>query len=97
MALLKPVKSAMHEQIYPCPAAEFVLSVITLNTSDTYQSPAQRSVEILICTHGKVTIVDRQDQSETQLRQGASAIIPAAVRGYRIKGKGVCYKAAVPL
>jgi len=97
ITLLKPVKSAMHEQIYPSPAAEFVLSVITLNKSETYQSPEQRSVEILICTRGKATLFDRHDQSETQLRQGASAIIPAAVRGYSIKGEGVCYKAAVPL
>jgi mannose-6-phosphate isomerase len=97
ITLLKPLKSAMCEQVYPSPAAEFVLSVITLNPSDTYQSPEQRSVEILICTRGKATIFDRHDQSETQLRQGASAIIPAAVREYSIKGEGVCYKAAVPL
>jgi mannose-6-phosphate isomerase len=97
ITLLQPVKSAAHELVYPSPAAEFVLSVITLNKSDTYQSAENRSVEILICTRGTATIFDCRDQSETQLRQGASAIIPAAVRGYTIKGEGICYKAAVPL
>jgi len=96
ITLLKPGKSMMHEQLYSSPAKEFVLSVISLNKSDTYQSPEFRSVEILICTRGAVTIFDPRDQSETQLPQGASAIIPAAVQGYSIKGEGTCYKAAVP-
>ncbi len=97
VTVLKPGKSVTHEQVYSSPAAEFVLSAITLNNGDTYQSPETRSVEILICTRGTTTIFDRHDQSETQLRQGASAIIPAAVEGYSIKGEGTCYKAAVPL
>jgi mannose-6-phosphate isomerase len=97
ITLLKPGKSVANELVYPSPAAEFVLSVITLNEGATYQSPKDRSVEILICTRGKVTIFDRHDRTETQLRQGASAIVPAAVERYSIKGEGTCYKAGVPL
>ena len=97
ITLLKPGKSVANELIYPSPAAEFVLSVITLNKAATYQSPKDRSVEILICTRGKATIFDRHDRTETQLRQGASAVVPAAVEGYSIKGEGTCYKAGVPL
>ena len=97
ITLLKPGKSVANELVYPSPAAEFVLSVITLNKAATYQSPKDRSVEILICTRGKATIFDRHDRTETQLRQGASAVVPAAVEGYSIKGEGTCYKAGVPL
>ena len=97
ITLLKPGKSVANELVYPSPAAEFVLSVITLNKAATYQSPKDRSVEILICTRGKATIFDRHDRTETQLRQGASAVVPAAVEGYSIKGEGTCYKAGVPI
>ena len=96
VSLLKPEKSNANELVYPSPATEFVLSVITLSSKATYQSLKDRSVEILICTRGKVTIIDRSDLTEIQLRQGASAIVPACVERYSIKGEGTCYKAAVP-
>jgi mannose-6-phosphate isomerase len=97
VTLLNPVKPVANELIYPTPAAEFVLSAITLNRGTTYQSPKNRSVEILICTRGKAAIADLSDQTVTQLPQGASAIVPACVERYRIKGQGTCYKAGVPL
>jgi len=97
ITLLKPLKSIANERIYPSPAVEFVLSVITLNRGATYQSPKNRSVEILICTRGKVTLFDLSDLTETQLPQGTSAIVPASVERYSIKGEGTCYKAGVPL
>jgi mannose-6-phosphate isomerase len=97
VTLLKPVKSIANERIYPSPASEFVLSIITLKGEATYQSPKNRSVEILICTRGNLTISDFCDLTETQLPQGASAIVPACVERYSIKGEGTCYKAGVPL
>jgi mannose-6-phosphate isomerase len=97
VTLLKPVKSIANELIYPSPAAEFVLSVITLSKEATYRSPKNRSVEILICTRGKATLFDLADLTETQLPKGASAIVPASVERYHIKGQGTCYKAAVPI
>ena len=97
VTLLKPGKSIANEFVYPSPAAEFVLSVITLNGGATYQSPKNRSVEILICTRGNATIIDRQDLTETQLQQGDSALVPGSLAGYSIKGQGTCYKAGVPL
>ena len=48
IGLLKPGLSAPSERIYSCPAAEFVLSVISLNNDLIYQSPKQRCVEIII-------------------------------------------------
>lgn len=95
--LLKPQASIADELVYPSPAKEFELSVITLNKGAQYRSPVDRSVEILICTRGKATLTDYSSQTETQLQQGASALIPAAVERYAIRGEGVCYKAAVPI
>jgi mannose-6-phosphate isomerase len=94
---LEPQKSIANEFVYPSSAREFVLSVIKLELEAVYQSPADRSVEILMCTRGKVTITDHGNQIETQLPQGASAVIPAAVKCYAISGQGICYKAAVPV
>jgi len=96
VTLLKPRRSGEHEQVYPSPAAEFVLSVINLKREDTYRSPENRGVEIIICTRGIVTIIDCHDQTETPLRKGNSAIVPASVTQYSIKGEGTCYKAGVP-
>ena len=97
VALLKPLKSIAAELVYPSPAKEFELSVITLSKGTPYLSPVDRSVEILICTRGKAMLTDYGSQTETQLQQGASALIPAVVERYAISGEGVCYKAAVPI
>ena len=95
--LLEPRESIVNEFVYSCPAREFLLSAIKLKPGALYQSRADRSVEILICTGGTATITDLGNQIETRLPQGASAVIPAAVKGYEIRGQGICYKAAVPL
>jgi mannose-6-phosphate isomerase len=96
VTLLKPQELIANEFVYPSPVEEFELSVITLNSGAQYQSPAQRSVEILICTRGIATLTDYGSQTETRLQQGVSALIPAAVERYAIRGEGTCYKAAVP-
>jgi mannose-6-phosphate isomerase len=96
VTLLKPQESIAAELVYPSPAKEFELSVITLGKGMQYRSPVDRSVEILICTRGKAMLTDYGSQTETQLPQGASALIPAVVERYAISGEGVCYKAAVP-
>ena len=96
VTFLKPQELVPNEFVYPSPVEEFELSVITLNPGAQYQSPVQRSVEILICTRGIVTLTDCGSQSETQLQQGISALIPAGVARYAIRGEGTCYKAAVP-
>lgn len=97
ITLLTPEASVTNELIYPSPAAEFVLSVITLSTGNVYQSPLQRSVEMIVCTQGNLTIAEPDSHTETELPQGASVIIPASVTRYSLKGEGTCYKAGVPL
>ncbi len=94
--LLKPQAFGANEQIYPSPATEFVLSVITLKAGSVYHSPPQHSVEIIICTRGHLTIVEHDSQTEIELPQGASVIIPASVTRYSLKGQGIGYKAGVP-
>ena len=96
VTLLKPQERIPNEFVYPSPVAEFELSEITLNSGAIYQSPADRSVEILLCTRGIATITDYGNQTETRLQQGVSALIPAAVERYAIRGEGTFYKAAVP-
>ena len=96
MSLLAPETSVANELLYPSPAAEFVLSVITLKDSSVYQSPRQRNVEIIICTEGQLTIADSVRQTEIILSQGTSVIVPASVTRYSLNGKGICYKAGVP-
>ena len=95
--LINPQASIPAESVYSSPAKEFELSVITLKSGMQYRSPLNRSVEILICTHGAATLMDPGSQNKTKLHQGVSALIPAAVESYTISGEGVCYKAAVPI
>jgi mannose-6-phosphate isomerase len=97
ITLLTPQASGANERVYPSPATEFVLSVITLNTGSVYHSLPQRSVEIIICTQGNLRITEHDPQIETELPQGASVIIPASVSRYSMEGEGTCYKAAVPI
>lgn len=97
ITLLAPQALDAHEQVYPSPAGEFVLSVIQLRSGSVYQSPTRRNVEIIICTQGQLTIADYDSQAETELPQGASVFIPASVTRYSLQGEGVCYKAGVPL
>jgi mannose-6-phosphate isomerase len=95
--LLTPEKKGIHERVYHSPAEEFILSTITLDDGDDYLSPEQRSVQIIICTHGKITITDDRFQTQIVMSQGDSVIVPASVTQYRLKGQGICYKAGVPL
>ena len=97
VTLLKPRERIPNEFVYPSPVEEFELSVITLNSGAQYQSPAHRSVEILLCTRGIATLTDYGSQTEIRLQQGVSALIPAAAERYTIRGEGTFYKAAVPI
>ena len=97
VTFLKPQERVPNEFVYTSPVAEFELSEITLNSGAIYRSPADRSVEILLCTRGISTLTDCGSQTETRLQQGISALIPAAVERYTIRGEGTFYKAAVPI
>lgn len=95
--ILQPLTCRPHEKIYRTPAEEFVLSVITLKQSDTYESPTQRSAEIMLVTQGKVDIRNEDQGERIEMTKGVSVIVPAVVPQYQMKGEGVVYKAAVPM
>jgi len=84
------------EMIYPSPAEEFVLSVISGNKGIAYKSSAKRSIEIILCTDGKALITDIDNNIAIDLDRGVSVVIPACVKNYTINGKATLYKASVP-
>lgn len=95
--ILLPENRERHAGVYRTPAREFELSVINLENADTYQGQMDRSVEILLCTSGEHRIAETGSMNPLTLDKGASVLIPAAVPGYTIQGKGVIYRAAVPI
>jgi mannose-6-phosphate isomerase class I len=68
-----------------------------LKPGDIYKSQKLRSIEILFCTDGAATLSDHGTDHGISLKKGVSAMIPAAVAGYEIKGEAFFYKASVPL
>jgi len=85
------------ETTYITPAAEFALSVIHLNDSDSYDSKAERNVEILLCIGGKANLVEMIPGGRSlEIAKGASVLVPAAAPAYRITGPARLYKATVP-
>ena len=95
--ILSPENLTPGEAIYSTEAEEFVLSVIKINKAAPFSSPRDRSVEMLMCTEGEVSVTDLRAGDITRLNRGISIIVPAAVEQYSIEGDGILYKAAVPL
>lgn len=95
--ILGPENLTFGEAIYSTEAEEFVLSVMRLNKGAPFSSPRNRSVEIMICTEGEVSVTDLSAGDITRLTRGISIIVPAAVEQYRIEGEATLYKATVPV
>jgi mannose-6-phosphate isomerase len=95
--ILKTEQINACERVYESYAEEFVLSIIHVKEGITYNSPAKRSIEILLCTDGKATITDLGKNDKLVIDKGKSIIIPAVVKKYSIQGDAAFYKAAVPL
>ncbi|MGB2929260.1 MAG: mannose-6-phosphate isomerase, class I [Desulfobacterales bacterium] len=85
------------ECVYESHAEEFILSIIDVKEGIIYNSPAHRSIEILLCTDGKATITDLGKNDKVVIDRGKSVIIPAVVKKYSVQGNATLYKAAVPL
>jgi mannose-6-phosphate isomerase len=94
--ILSPKNFTSGEAIYSTEAEEFVLSVIRINKAAPFNSPGDRSVEMMMCTEGEVRVTDLSDGETTLLTKGTSIVVPAAVARYCIEGDGILYKAAVP-
>ena len=92
--ILYPVSVRTAERTYPVRAEEFVLSIITVSAGTEYVSPRHRSIEIMICTSGCSMLSDSSGKC-IRMEKGCSAMIPAAVEYYQLKGNAVIYKAGV--
>ena len=95
--ILSPENLTPGEAFYSTEAEEFVLSVIRINKAAPFSSPRDRSVEMMMCTEGEVSVTDLSAGDITRLTRGVSIMVPAAVEQYSIEGDGILYKAAVPL
>ncbi|MBN2033365.1 MAG: mannose-6-phosphate isomerase, class I [Deltaproteobacteria bacterium] len=95
--VLHPEARRSGEWFYVEGSEEFILSRISLDHDRFYESPLNRSVEIIICVQGESEVSDIGTGDELRLSCGSSIIVPAQVRGYRIRGDGTLYKATVPL
>ena len=94
--ILEPWAKNSVESVYPCPAKEFILSVIRLDGSNRYQGPEKRSLEIILCRKGEGAILDSENHT-IELKKGSTVMIPAVIQHYAIKGRLLLYKAAVPV
>jgi mannose-6-phosphate isomerase len=94
--ILHPQPQGFTEWIYPTDAEEFLLSRIFLERGALYESPPQRSVQILICVRGDVELTDLGTGDALRMFCGSSVLVPASVKAYSMRGPGILYKAAVP-
>jgi mannose-6-phosphate isomerase len=85
------------EYVYECPAEEFVLSTIVLDTKACYRSEKQRGAEVVLCTDGNAIFLDTGADTRIVLKKGTSIMIPSSVKAYQLSGNATLYKAAVPI
>lgn len=84
------------EYVFESGADEFRLSLIEVSPKAGYSSPVERSIEVLICTEGEVAVTDGQNEA-LAIRRGESFLVPAAAARYEIEGKGMLFRASVPV
>ncbi len=91
-------KAEGFETFFHTAAEEFILSYISLSEENSiYKPDRERGVEIILCTEGSASITDISSGQSLDIKKGTSMLIPAAVKGYILKGKAAIYKASVPL
>ena len=95
--ILSPENLTPGEAAYNTEAEEFVLSVLRIKKAARFSSSRDRSVEMMMCTEGEVSVTDLRIGDISRLTRGISIIVPAAVEQYSIEGDGILYKAAVPV
>jgi mannose-6-phosphate isomerase len=93
---LHPELKGTAEWLYHTEAEEFLLSRISPEHGVLYESPRERSIEIIICVQGEVVVFDLGTGDSLRLLRGSSILVPAFVKAYRMTGAGTLYKAAVP-
>jgi len=94
---VKSTRDGHCQMKYVTPTREFLLSVISLDEGACFESPLDRSVEILICVNGGAVVTDLRSREAFDLSKGKSVVIPSAVHGYTLEGNATLYKASVPM
>lgn len=84
------------EARYITPADEFCLSKVTIADGNSHESPEKRSIEMLLVTQGRATLITKTTGDALVLKKGDSALVPAAAGVYQLSGQAVIYKATVP-
>ncbi len=95
--IIAPEVTRQSEAIYPAPAEEFALSVITVDDKSSFISSEDRPVEIMIFIEGEAEIEDLQSNDKVRLKKGDSVLIPSLMPQYEICGNATIYKASVPI
>ncbi len=95
--ILLPENISIGEGQYPVLAEEFSLSMVSVNSGASYDSPQNRSVEILLCVNGKADITYGENNPAIRMQKGISVLIPAVIDQYQITGDAQLFKAGVPI
>ncbi|MFF5471620.1 mannose-6-phosphate isomerase, class I [Streptomyces achromogenes] len=89
-AVVRPVREATGEEVYPAPVDDFRLSRLVLGGSgDTRAVPGSRP-QILVCTDGAVRLAGTGE--EVDLSPGASVFVPAGEE-ITVSGEGTVFRA----
>jgi mannose-6-phosphate isomerase len=94
--ILDKEKMGVNETVFVNPAEEFDLATITVSENTPYVRSTAESAAILLCTDGAAQIHEMESGSKLKFKKGDSAIVPAAVENYEIRGQAVLFKASVP-
>ena len=95
--MIHPSNRKPHEKVYRTPAKEFQLSAIWLQQGEVYESAAERSVEIILCSDGRASIAAMaKDGCQLEMKRGISVLVPAAAGPYRIVGGAELFRATLP-
>ena len=93
-AAVRRTKDGAYE--YESPADEFLLSRICMRGKNVHEERDNRSVFILLCTEGRISLQAPRKGEEMAIKKGDSVLIPASTGSYRISGHGVLFRASVP-
>ncbi|MDD2841775.1 MAG: hypothetical protein PHD18_05145, partial [Tolumonas sp.] len=75
------------EQRFPVPVDDFELSIIRLQSGDTFPVGLLPEVELLFCLKGTITLTNAQGEPWT-LTPASSVLLPAASQGWQLSGHG---------
>lgn len=94
--ILLPKARNTSEHYYPAPVRLFELSGLNIREGFPYTSRPLESLEILFCRKGFCRIHSQNASSIISLHQGQAAVVPAALKSYRLEGSALIHRASIP-